>query len=393
MNYDNIIYPLDKIYSNATGVGYPVCGAGHDTPPTPVVEGYFYIENTYDGDNVVTIKARTLTDFNYPIPVEGTYATELEYSKDGENWTTFQITSDGGDITIARGEKLYLRNDSGYFSFRGVQGRQTRFWGIMITATQTNNAGGPLTSLVDYRSDELPGRRDGLFANLFRQNTNLVSAGNIVIPTDLKGSENIFMGLFNYASSLTTLPDFSNITSIGKGAMNGVFSYCSSLTTPPDFSGLTEIPESGMYGAFSDCSSLTTTPDFSNVTSVGAEGFKTIFVNCQSLTTPPDFSNITSAGVDAFDWAFRDCTSLTSGPDFSKITTWEGSQIIFDGCSNLSSVIAPSVQSWDTTKFHNWLVNAGTNVQGTKTVYAPTGVTIPTDSNSGIPTGWVRVDY
>lgn len=31
MNYDNIIYPLDKIYSSATGVTYPVCGAGHDT--------------------------------------------------------------------------------------------------------------------------------------------------------------------------------------------------------------------------------------------------------------------------------------------------------------------------------------------------------------------------
>ena len=27
MNYDNITYPLDRIYSKATGVSYPVCGA------------------------------------------------------------------------------------------------------------------------------------------------------------------------------------------------------------------------------------------------------------------------------------------------------------------------------------------------------------------------------
>lgn len=36
MNYDNITYPLDKIYSKATGVSYPVCAAGHDNAqPTP----------------------------------------------------------------------------------------------------------------------------------------------------------------------------------------------------------------------------------------------------------------------------------------------------------------------------------------------------------------------
>lgn len=36
MIYDNITYPLDKIYSNATGVSYPVCAAGHDNAqPTP----------------------------------------------------------------------------------------------------------------------------------------------------------------------------------------------------------------------------------------------------------------------------------------------------------------------------------------------------------------------
>ena len=36
MIYDNITYPLDKIYSKATGVSYPVCATGHDNAqPTP----------------------------------------------------------------------------------------------------------------------------------------------------------------------------------------------------------------------------------------------------------------------------------------------------------------------------------------------------------------------
>lgn len=41
MNYNNITYPLDKIYSNATGVAYPVCGAGHGSNPEPVGPGEF----------------------------------------------------------------------------------------------------------------------------------------------------------------------------------------------------------------------------------------------------------------------------------------------------------------------------------------------------------------
>lgn len=36
MDYNNVTYPLDKIYSQATGVTYPVCAVGHETEePTP----------------------------------------------------------------------------------------------------------------------------------------------------------------------------------------------------------------------------------------------------------------------------------------------------------------------------------------------------------------------
>lgn len=56
MNYDNITYPLDRIYSKATGVSYPVCAAGHDNAqPTPDPEptsiyGDLVIE-AYSGGN------------------------------------------------------------------------------------------------------------------------------------------------------------------------------------------------------------------------------------------------------------------------------------------------------------------------------------------------------
>lgn len=56
MIYDNITYPLDKIYSKATGVSYPVCAAGHDNAqPTPDPEptsiyGDLVIE-PYSGEN------------------------------------------------------------------------------------------------------------------------------------------------------------------------------------------------------------------------------------------------------------------------------------------------------------------------------------------------------
>lgn len=89
-----------------------------------------------------------------------------------------------------------------------------------------------------------------------------------------------------------------------------------------------------------------------------------------------------------YDFAY---TGLTKGPDFRQITnvTSNAFYYMFAGSSNLNIAIAPSVSSWSSSHFYNWLYGvAATGI----VVMDPNTTNVPTNSTSGIPTGWTRVD-
>lgn len=136
-----------------------------------------------------------------------------------------------------------------------------------------------------------------------------------------------------------------------------------------------------------------------NLTQITGSGdfafLENTFNGCTSLIDVFDISHITNIGTYVFNNCFRNCTSLTIGLDLRNLTSASRASLesLYVDCRNLATVYAPNVSSWDTSVFSNWMYNAGRDVTGTKTFYAPTGLTIPTDSNSGIPTGWTRVDY
>ena len=122
------------------------------------------------------------------------------------------------------------------------------------------------------------------------------------------------------------------------------------------------------------------------------------FNNCTSLTSiSNNFTNIISVGNWGLQECLYNCENLTIGPNLNKITNvgYYSFESFLGNCKKLEEVTAPNISSWDTNNFYYWLYNAGYNVpSGTqKTVYCPTGVTIPTNDYSGIPNGWVRVDY
>lgn len=137
------------------------------------------------------------------------------------------------------------------------------------------------------------------------------------------------------------------------------------------------------------CSGLS----FGSLTTLDICAFYYTFSGCTSLTDTPDFTGITDgSGNNALSYCFNGCSSLVLGADLSGFTTLKAPGI-YSGCSKLQTAIAPNVSTWSTNDMNNWLQNAGTQATGTKTVSCPTGVTITTGSNSGIPTGWTRVDY
>lgn len=184
------------------------------------------------------------------------------------------------------------------------------------------------------------------------------------------------------------------------GNMSGKWSVggpLASLIDYTDQSNVTAIPAHCFHSMFSslaengylfDCSEL----DFGNITEVGDYGMSEMFRNCPFKAGYVDFSGITELG----DYAMYSCfySSDLKSADLSNVTVLgtEALNGTFYSAYNLNEIHAPNVQTWDEYKTANWLEDAGSAVTGTKTFYAPTGVTIPTNT-SGIPTGWTRVDY
>lgn len=112
------------------------------------------------------------------------------------------------------------------------------------------------------------------------------------------------------------------------------------------------------------------------------------FYDCKALTEVPDFSNVTTVDNATFWYAFNGCTSLTEAPDFRNITA-VGTQsfgLCFYGCRNLSVAYAPTVETWDTSVFLNWLGK----VAAKGVLYADKSMEgkIPMNSDSGCPAGW-----
>lgn len=103
--------------------------------------------------------------------------------------------------------------------------------------------------------------------------------------------------------------------------------------------------------------------------------------------TEIDFSHLTRIAL--MD-TFRGNTGFTTAPPSIKHITDSASRFdrAFLDCSSLNTVTAPNITSWNTYSFTGWM----TRVAATGTMYAPTGLTIPSGT-SGIPTDWTRVDY
>ena len=287
----------------------------------------------------------------------------LEYSLDGVTWTTYDFTT-LPEVTVAAGSNIY---------FRG---------------TNANGFNSGTSSYFYFSFNKMCEGHGNM--------CSLLSADPIVFSAITSIPNFSFAFLFYQCTYLITAPDLSNVTSVGSNSLRETFNGCTALTTAPDLSNVTSVNGQAMDSTFNGCTALTTAPDLSNVTSVGAYGMRSTFNGCTALTTAPDLSNVTSVGAVGFSSTFNRCTSLVNGPDLSGVTSAEIGSLsgMLQNCSVLNTATAPNMQNL-VGILDNWLASAGTSVPAgtTKVVNVPTGATITTGSNSGIPTGWTRVDY
>ena len=322
-----------------------------------VATDYLYIENTYNGNNVISI-ASTLTNTVTP----GSYATSIEYSKNKSSWTTISLTAGNTEtITMSEGERVYFRNDSGVFNTYQSSGQFI----TNISCSQSHNVGGNVGTLIDYRNVDSINYtgKTGCFMKLFSDNTSLVNSNMLRITTTQLPDRGLY-GMFWGCTSMVSTPELYNITTIGKECYQSMFRSCTSLTTAP------ALP----------------------ATTLAQNCYTFMFYGCTNLTTVPGLPAI-YLEEECYRAMFRNCTSLVTGPFiYAKYYAVRSCMDMFRGCTSLNTlrVQAMNISATDCTS--EWL----NNVAQSGTFYSDGSAVFTYPSTSGIPQGWsevVAADY
>ena len=336
----------------------------------PVSNEYFYIENTYNGSNTISLKT-TIGSGN----ITGSHATQLQYSKDKKTWTT--ITLKGTNtIPMNSGERVYFRNDSGAFNW--YKKAKDKFC-TQIKCSNNHKVGGNINSLLDYNNYNVA-ITPYCFFQLFYENKYLTDANELIFSkTTLE--YNCYRYMFRGCSALTSAPELP-ATEMGPYCYNGMFANCTKLTSAP------ELPakrlESNCYNCmFEGCTSLTSAPELP-ATYLVRECYHSMFNGCTSLASAPKLP-ATTLGWGCYSEMFQGCTSLTSAPELpAKELIRNCYQLMFKDCSKLRYVKAlfTTSPSEETTK--DWLSGvaaSGTFVKSKNATWNVTGV-------HSIPEGW-----
>ena len=332
-------------------------GGGEVVPSYDFSDSYFYIESEKDG-NVIDFQKGNILSKKYFL---GEKLSVLEYSLDGESWTSMSSVT---TLTINTGERIYIRCNSGSWIRKDESSGLSKEYQGLFGNSKTINLYGDVSKLVcDYKTTPTSLDYSMLFkkgGKISRAYLHMPYADNfvdcfysaniseILISGDISNCTN-FSSMFRGCGQLTTIPqiDTSNGTSFGS-----MFEGCSKLTTIPELDtsngtnfsymfyncdNLTTIPEldtsngTNFSRMFDYCSKLTTIPELD--TSNGTN-FSYMFYNCDNLTTIPELD--TSNGTN-FSSMFGSCDNLTTIPqlDTSNGTNFSS---MFSNCSNLTNV-------------------------------------------------------
>lgn len=177
----------------------------------------------------------------------------ISYSIDnGSTWT------EGNSVEVNSGNKVLWK---GLMTSNGTSGIGA------FSSTAKFDVQGNIMSLLfgdDFIGQTDLTGNDGVFSNLFYQNTKIVSAKNLILPaTTLTG--NCYGGMFADCTALTTAPELP-ATTLTIGCYASMFSGCTALTAAPELPATTLVNYCYSY-MFEGCTNLnyikamfTTTP-------------------------------------------------------------------------------------------------------------------------------------
>lgn len=146
------------------------------------------------------------------------------------------------------------------------------------------------------------------------------------------------------------------------------------------------------FSASGNLNSLANGDDFQTVFKTYTYQWAQLFYGWTALTNVNKLRvGVTTIPQYGMYCMFKGCTNLAKGLDLSRVSRVgeHGMESMYEGCTSLTEVYAPNVSDWNTGYFYNWLKDVAAN----GVIYKPAALTIPTDSDSGVPRGWTTRDY
>ena len=141
-----------------------------------------------------------------------------------------------------------------------------------------------------------------------------------------------------------------------------------------------------------DLRTLLNYTDVDSITTIPEKCFQNAFdgTNLISIDNLTLGSSVTTIGNNAFAMMFQG-SQIQNGLDLSNVTSvgYYGLGQLYYNCNNLTSAYAPNLSTWNTSKADAWL----NNVSSTGVLYKPANLTIPTNNEGGVPSGWTTQTY
>lgn len=199
----------------------------------------------------------------------------LSYSTDdGSTWTSLTTSTTaqqlGGELSA--GDKVLVKSNLGDYT-SSVQ--------IVFGGTARINVYGNIMSMVygDNFKNKTILPYNKIFGALFWNHTGILSAQNLVLPSDTL-TNSCYFDMFKSCTNLTTAPELP-ATTLAYGCYEGMFKNCSSLVSAPSLPATT-LAKSCYIFMFQNCTSLTRAPELT-ATTLADFCYATMFNGCTNL--------------------------------------------------------------------------------------------------------------
>ena len=299
---------------------------------------------------------------------------------------TFKATQDGSTVTLTE-----YGSPSGAFQASRDGGKT---WvNYKINTYITLNTGGEVSFRANSDRTSAQYSQDYFY---FRMTGKVEAWHNVMSlyrKLDFATYESVvkcaFYRLFKDCKSLTKAPALP-ATTLADHCYYGMFYNCTSLAEAPALPATT-LAGNCYMSMFNGCTSLTKAPSLP-ATTLADYCYYDMFYDCTSLAEAPALPATTLAVACYYDM-FYGCTSLTKAPELPASTLASSCySSMFHGCSRLNEMRCKIPSSYSSSQISSYASNWLSDVSPTGTFYTNADANWPSDSPSGIPTGWNRVN-